>query len=728
MPHFGLARQILFAWLISAVIICAWYRSATAAASPCVGDCDGGGSVTVDEIITLVNIALDNAQPSACPNGVPSGAEVNIAIILQAVNDALNGCVAAQTETTGSDGTASFPNASLTVRVLDIASQQPLPGLRVTSLQQGNQVAFWVSDPTGQYLSGFFVPPNTGAPALTATNPIYQSAIQDPPGAYDMMVSRVQMGTDEATSFSLVDNFWNFVQNNDDCSNPCLTPQEADAKLAQVLTQGLIDSVAPGATCSIDSLQKLNNVLETLLQGSCSRKQGSLSDCDSQVTAAVQDNWPAFLSSCGEVPAVDAFFQLPVWLNLGKQVSSEVDHANLAYTAGSFLPGIIDGLYLKYLECQGDQNFYVCTRKQNSPVNLVPIDVAPFLVRPCGPPPPTSGSASVRVQVTDVTTGSGISGSFVTVTDLCGLSKSIFTGDAGTDGAYTFDGIVPGYMSISANASGYISGYTTASPQNGQTMTVSVPLEQTAIYGVQFSGNASGQYVDYSVSVTGTGFGSAATPYCCNTPHFIIHNVPTLNLGNFGFTGDWFGLNYKSWTETEIDVDGLTGAGVEPGSAVWIGLQNPSTGAVAAWGGNIPPVPPGNPRIISVQFGGSGQNLTMKIVGSGFGAPPPGVPGTGNTPFLGFEDWSRRCFDSTGSPVLFDAGNGGVLLGDEVYLNYSSWSDTEIDIAGFGGVYGQSNCLTVQPGDPVTITIFNTEDSVPQVGLQTAWGGFLPGW
>jgi len=59
---------------------------------PCVGDCDGTGSATVDELVTLVNVALGNAQPSACPHGVPSGADVDIALIIQAVNAALNGC------------------------------------------------------------------------------------------------------------------------------------------------------------------------------------------------------------------------------------------------------------------------------------------------------------------------------------------------------------------------------------------------------------------------------------------------------------------------------------------------------------------------------------------------------------------------------------------------------------------------------------------------------------
>jgi CSLREA domain-containing protein len=62
-------------------------------AESCVGDCDGTRSATIDEIITLVNIALGNAGASACPHGVPSGADVDVALIIQAVNVALNGCV-----------------------------------------------------------------------------------------------------------------------------------------------------------------------------------------------------------------------------------------------------------------------------------------------------------------------------------------------------------------------------------------------------------------------------------------------------------------------------------------------------------------------------------------------------------------------------------------------------------------------------------------------------------
>ena len=67
------------------------YNSLPASPTKCSGDCDGSGDVTVNELITLVNIALGTAQPSACPHGVPSGGTVDVALIIQAVNNALSG-------------------------------------------------------------------------------------------------------------------------------------------------------------------------------------------------------------------------------------------------------------------------------------------------------------------------------------------------------------------------------------------------------------------------------------------------------------------------------------------------------------------------------------------------------------------------------------------------------------------------------------------------------------
>jgi hypothetical protein len=55
------------------------------------GDCDGDGMVTVDEVVLAVNIALGNAQLSACPAASSDGEVVTIADLIQAVSSALQG-------------------------------------------------------------------------------------------------------------------------------------------------------------------------------------------------------------------------------------------------------------------------------------------------------------------------------------------------------------------------------------------------------------------------------------------------------------------------------------------------------------------------------------------------------------------------------------------------------------------------------------------------------------
>jgi hypothetical protein len=62
-------------------------------ASSCVGDCDGDGSVTVNELIRGVNIALGNATIDDCPSfDATADGSVSISELVQGVNAALNGC------------------------------------------------------------------------------------------------------------------------------------------------------------------------------------------------------------------------------------------------------------------------------------------------------------------------------------------------------------------------------------------------------------------------------------------------------------------------------------------------------------------------------------------------------------------------------------------------------------------------------------------------------------
>jgi hypothetical protein len=68
--------------------------TATPTPLPCVGDCNGDMVVTVDELLTMVNIALGNANVSACTAGDANGnGQITVDEILTAVNNALNGCL-----------------------------------------------------------------------------------------------------------------------------------------------------------------------------------------------------------------------------------------------------------------------------------------------------------------------------------------------------------------------------------------------------------------------------------------------------------------------------------------------------------------------------------------------------------------------------------------------------------------------------------------------------------
>jgi len=62
-------------------------------ASTCTGDCNDNVAVTIDELLTMVNIALGNADVMTCAAGDANHDEqVTIDEILAAVNVALNGC------------------------------------------------------------------------------------------------------------------------------------------------------------------------------------------------------------------------------------------------------------------------------------------------------------------------------------------------------------------------------------------------------------------------------------------------------------------------------------------------------------------------------------------------------------------------------------------------------------------------------------------------------------
>lgn len=78
---------------LATLLVCLFASPAFAGGPICVGDCDGSGAVTVDEILTGVNIALGLRAVGDCPAfDSDSSGSVTVDEILTAVNNALNGC------------------------------------------------------------------------------------------------------------------------------------------------------------------------------------------------------------------------------------------------------------------------------------------------------------------------------------------------------------------------------------------------------------------------------------------------------------------------------------------------------------------------------------------------------------------------------------------------------------------------------------------------------------
>jgi uncharacterized repeat protein (TIGR01451 family) len=94
---------------VVAVLLCA--SAAASRAQTCVGDCNGDRAVTINELITGVNIALGSATVESC-RAVDRNSDGGVSIdeLIAAVSNALNGCPAAPataTATPSSTATAS---------------------------------------------------------------------------------------------------------------------------------------------------------------------------------------------------------------------------------------------------------------------------------------------------------------------------------------------------------------------------------------------------------------------------------------------------------------------------------------------------------------------------------------------------------------------------------------------------------------------------------------------
>ncbi|MBI3785777.1 MAG: hypothetical protein HY270_20480 [Deltaproteobacteria bacterium] len=118
----------------------------------CIGDCNGDGALTINELVLLLNMALDRTALSACPAGDANGdGAITVDEIVVAVGNSLNGCGDAQPisgELACSDGAISVSIPSIRAAVsaggLAIGSFSAAPGqvatIAVTLKAQGQAI------------------------------------------------------------------------------------------------------------------------------------------------------------------------------------------------------------------------------------------------------------------------------------------------------------------------------------------------------------------------------------------------------------------------------------------------------------------------------------------------------------------------------------------------------------------------------------------------------------
>jgi Putative Ig domain len=124
----------------------------------CSGDCDGNGEVTVNELITGVNIALGSAGVDACPSfDRDSNGVITIDEILAAVNALLLGCPATPMPTATASATKTATPSVTATPTATLTPNQP-PMLSALSLYRTYpgypiQLAIGASDPDGDALT-----------------------------------------------------------------------------------------------------------------------------------------------------------------------------------------------------------------------------------------------------------------------------------------------------------------------------------------------------------------------------------------------------------------------------------------------------------------------------------------------------------------------------------------------------------------------------------------------
>lgn len=211
------------------------------------------------------------------------------------------------------------------------------------------------------------------------------------------------------------------------------------------------------------------------------------------------------------------------------------------------------------------------------------------------------------------------------------------------------------------------------------------------ILGITLQATAPGLY---SATITGTNFGAAPAGVPCTacTPL-------ALQIVDIATQPRRLALDVTAWSDTSVTVANLPAAA---GTALRATIYNAALGTTESWAG-LTARNRTLPVITGIATAGSGATRTITITGSGFGPAPAAVGSTANTPYLVVTTFNRAAPFTDGFP--WNAGFCGMTDCNGVTTTYTSWSDTQIVIGGFGGLYG-NGAWTANPGDNICVGVW----------------------
>lgn len=222
------------------------------------------------------------------------------------------------------------------------------------------------------------------------------------------------------------------------------------------------------------------------------------------------------------------------------------------------------------------------------------------------------------------------------------------------------------------------------------------------ISSVKFTNAGDGTY---SAQVTGTNFGSAPGGVPCTACYLTQAQVTNYAVNALSLLP----VNVTAWSDTGVTITGIQAS---PGDEVTIGLFNQDADSPVAWAGHVSANKTA-PKITNLSTSGAGADLIVTITGSGFGPAPAQVGQITNSPYFVLTDFGAPELLTGSYP--WNAGFCGNNQCDGVNANYTSWSDTQIVISGFGGGYGTNGWVS-SPQDEICVSVWNTTSATPGFG------------